>query len=422
MKKLFSLSYTQLILITLCLVILFSLFPRVWKLTELPPVIIDEPANIQDIQNLLSSGSFRPANFEWAYSQGTLVYYPTILLIHLGISDHFLALRLTSVILSLIALIPFFFLVKKHTSFFIALCTTILFSYSYYYLQFSRVGWTNIHMLTIGLFFLWFIQLIQEKNKWWAYIGAGICAGILLYTYRAGQIYLAVGGIVMIVRLFKDKVNAENKLLKIFLFICAFFIIASPWLSMILFHWNLYSTRTDAVSIFNAQLPYHGMRELKDILIYQIHTVVKTWILFFPHNNPGGIEAPRYLPLTYPAISYVLIPFFYAGFLLSLLNIKKTYPFFLIFFLSLILGQVLTVNPPNGSRGLLLLPIIYLFIGVALQKVYKRFYTIQYAWILLLLFSLGIATSDFLFYQNWMNWIRIQPVIYLYQGSFYGSN
>ncbi len=226
----------------------------------------------------------------------------------------------------------------------------------------------------------------------------------------------------MVIHLLKKKVKIEQKFLNVFLFLFAFLIISSPWLYMILFHWDLYSTRTEAVSIFNAQLPYQGMRELKNILIYQIHTVIKTWILFLPHNNPGGIEASRYLPLTYPAISYILIPFFYVGILLSLLNIKKTYPLFLIFFLSLILGQVLTVNPPNGSRGLLLLPIIYLFIGVALQKVYKKFYTIQYVWILIMLFSLGIAISDFLFYQNWMSWIIIQPGIYLYQGDFYGAN
>lgn len=420
MKKLFSFSHRELTILTLCTILLFSLFPRVWKLTEFPPIIIDEPANIRDIQNLLSSDSFHPADFEWAYSQGTLVYYPTILLIHLGISDHFLALRLTSVILSLIALIPFFFLIKKYTSFFIAVCTTILFSYSYYYLQFSRVGWTNIHMLTIGLFFLWFIELIQEKNKWWTYLGAGICAGILLYTYRAGQVYLVSGGIVVLIYLLKTRITIEQKFLRIFLFLFSFLIVSSPWIYTILFNFDTYNTRTNAVSIFNAPLPYHGMRELKDVFIYQISTVIKTWILFLPHNA-GGIEAPRYLPLTYPIISYPLIPFFYVGFLFSLFNIKKMYPFFLIFFLGIFFGQLLTVNPPNGSRGLLLLPIIYLFIGVTLQKIYRKFYTIHYAWILILLFSLGIATFSFLFYQSWMSWIKIQPEVYLYQGSFYDA-
>src|SRR3989344_111966 len=121
------------------LILIISLFPRLSGLTKYPNMIVDEAANLRDMNKLLSYDTFHPIDYEWGYGQATLVHYPVLLIARLGL-DEFFSLRLTSVILSLASLIPFFFIVKKYTNSIIASCGTLIFSFSYYYLQFSRVG------------------------------------------------------------------------------------------------------------------------------------------------------------------------------------------------------------------------------------------------------------------------------------------
>lgn len=178
-----------LVAIFLAFLLFLSLIPRLWNLTTYPPVIVDESANIRDIQKLQASNEFRPIDFEWGYGQATLVHYPPFFLVELGL-ENLLAVRLTSVILSILTLIPFFFVVKNYTNSTIAFCGTILFSFSYYYLQFSRVGWTNIHPIFLGLYLIWLVQEAIEKKSGLLFAVCGIIAGLLMYSYRSGQIYI----------------------------------------------------------------------------------------------------------------------------------------------------------------------------------------------------------------------------------------
>ena len=97
------------------IVILISIFPRLWELNKYPPVVVDEPAYLRDIDKMVQNNNFYPADFQWDGSQATFVYIPTIILNKLFISDSLLALRTSSVIAGLLALIPFFLLVKRNT-------------------------------------------------------------------------------------------------------------------------------------------------------------------------------------------------------------------------------------------------------------------------------------------------------------------
>src|SRR3990167_9224250 len=125
-------------LLLLFFVIIVSIFPRIWELNKYPPIIVDEPAYLRDVESMILNDNYYPANFQWDGSQATLVYLPTILLLKTIMPNPIMALRSVSVILSLLALIPLFFLVKNCTNDAIAFSSTIMFSYSYYFLQFSR--------------------------------------------------------------------------------------------------------------------------------------------------------------------------------------------------------------------------------------------------------------------------------------------
>lgn len=391
-------------------ILIISLPPRLWKLSELPPVIVDEPANLRDINKLLLFPQFRPTDFEWGYGQATLVHYPAVLLIKSGISDQFIALRLTSVFLSILGLIPFFLIVKRFSNILVAFCTTLIFSFSYYYLQFSRVGWTNIHSLILGLYFIFFIDSLTKSKKISLSLLSlsGILGGLLSYTYRAGELFILAGTALLLVKIFKSEKERRIHIVNLVIVILILVIISYPWLNKILSNWNLYNLRTSVVSIKNAERPYHGLNDNNNIMKYQIITTIKSWILLLPTNgNSGSIENPRYLPSGYPPISFLIIPLYWIGMLIAVKNWRETFSFLFILITALIAGQIMTSHPPNGSRGLIVLPVIYILIGHAFFYLQKRFSSVKYINLILIVFSIIVAILDFLFYQYWMTWVKV---------------
>src|SRR4030066_2271021 len=104
-------------LLLLFIVLVFAAIPRLWNLEKDPPLIVDEPANIRDIDLVLKNG-LGLTSFHWDFSKSQVVHIPVVLLIKLGMSDKFLALRYTSILISLFSLIPFFFIAKYFSNIF----------------------------------------------------------------------------------------------------------------------------------------------------------------------------------------------------------------------------------------------------------------------------------------------------------------
>lgn len=392
------------------LLIIISLFPRLWELTIYPPIIVDESAYLRDINKLINVGGFHPVAFQWDFSQATLLYYPTILLLNLlKTNNQLFALRLVSVIFSLLSLIPFFFIMKKHSNSLIAFCITLLFSYSYYYLQFSRVGWGVIYSTTLGLYLIWVLKLAVEKHSKLLFIISGILSALTLYTYRAGEIYIAAGIVLLCVELFfLSGFKTKEKLLNVLFFLIAFVAISFPWLNQIINNQAKYQLRERVVSILNTSYPYHNSFTQISVFLYQIAITLKSWILFLPVNgNAGNFENTRYLPLSYPPITPILIPLFLMGLILAIKNLRYAYTWLFILLFGLIFGQIMTIHPPNGARGLIVLPAIYFFIGLFLNLLYQKLKNFPFINLLIISFSIIVAIMDFIYYKYWMSWIKV---------------
>lgn len=391
----------------LWILIIAAFPPRIWNLSRYPQPIVDEAANIRQLSTLLFARGFFPAHFGWDGSQSTLFYYPTVALIRIfNIYDIFFALRLVSVIFSLAALIPFYFLVKRCTTPLIAFCTTLLFSYSYYYLQFSRVGWSAIYSLTIGLYLIWIVSTAIRKHSAFLYMAAGIVAGIGFYTYQMVDIYIIASLGIIGHEWVRSKDALQKKSAFLIVFVISFIFISLPWILQIISHLSTFTARAHAVSIFSISFPYHGVSNFFLVTLYQITITIASWVFLLPIRG-GGIENSRYLPEVIPVISPFLIPFFFIGIVQSFKAFKKMYVWFLLFGLGLF-GQVLTINPPNGARGLIMAPVLYMFVGQGIYFMYRQYPShterIQQS---IIIGALIIAFSDFLFYTQWMSWIRI---------------
>ena len=380
-------------------ILLFSLYPRLWNLKKGPPIIVDEPANLREIEKILETGNFNITAFHWDFSKTHLVYAPTLALSYtLGVQNSFLALRLTSVIFSLLALIPFFYLVRAQTNNEIAAISTLLFSFSYYYLQFSRVGWINIIFVTcFGLYLFWLLQIALKRFNPYLIALAGVLAGIIFYSYRGGIIYIIASAIYLFISLKLNKTSAKKTFFFLSLFGIVFLITTGPWILKISKNLDKYNLRSRVISIRNVNTPYHGFTKFADIYKYQVSTAFKSWILL----------NPRYLPLKVPPVNNLVRFTFWAGLVISFYKLKKNYHWNIVLFLGIVFGQILTVYPPNGARGLIMLPVIYLFSSLALFELYNKSDKSKVFLILVITASILMSYLDFKYYQYWVTWIPV---------------
>jgi 4-amino-4-deoxy-L-arabinose transferase-like glycosyltransferase len=400
LTKLFSSSY-----LILGIIIFFSIFPRIWNLTTKPPLIVDEPANIRDINLILQNG-LNITDFHWDYSKSRVVHLLPVLLIKSGITDKFLALRFSSVILSLASLVPFFLISKRITGKLVAFCTTILFSYSYYYLEFSRVGWTDVIMnifLGLSLFFILIKLKESSADKIILSVIGGLIAALIFYSYRSGIILL---GVALVFLLFKNKnVSFKVHIMKILIFITTFFLTSLPWINKISLYKEKYNLRLSVVSINNVVLPHDGLTTKQELITDQIEKTVGSWILLNRQVGLGN-ENPRYLPQNYPIVNVFIKIGFWLGLLIGLLNLKKTYPLYIIILMGMS-GQILTVDPPNGARGLIMIPVVYLFFSLGIYTLLKHLNKVKFASLALIVLTSIFSFADFEFYKYWMTWIKV---------------
>ena len=396
------------------LIIFISIFPRLWKLEQKPPIIVDEYANIRMIKSLLENRNFNPLEFHWDYSKTIFTYYPTILLIKLtGTGNDLFYLRLTSVIYSLLALIPFFLLTRRLTTNVTAFATTLLFANSYYFLQFSRVGWIDITFgVASGLFLILFLQKAFDRKEnlrlnW--VVASGITAGIIFHAYRGANVLFFLSYSYFIFLLFTNHISFKKSFMTFGLFFFTFLFISLPWLIKISKNLDKYNLRANVVYIKNARIPYHGLSLKRDIMKYQILTSVKSWI-FLEGVVGGSEETPRYLPETFPPLNIFVRISFWAGMIISILNyhyLKKTGFWLLIIITTIIFGQILTVHPPNGARGLIMLPSYYIIASIFFYKIHEVSGKSKVVLAGITLLSFIFSIQDFLFYQFWMEWIKV---------------
>jgi len=401
-------------IIFISLILFLSVFPRVWNLSEKPPIIVDEHANIRMLKEVIEKGEFDITKFHWDFSKTILSYYPTIFLFQiLGPRNHLLALRLTSVIFSLLALLPFYLIVKKLTDDKIAFITTLLFSYSYFFLQFSRVGWVDItSVITVGLYLFLFLNLglrsLTKRSNFWI-ATSGIISGLIFYAYRSGIIYITLSLFYLATSLYLKKVEFKRALKYLLIFISTFIITITPWVIKTSQNLDKYNLRARVVDIRNVNIPYHGLTDKKDIYKYQITTSVKSWLLLESIDG-GGSENPRYLPLKVPPLNILVRVSFWIGSLIIILNKKhfqKMYVWLLIILVTILLGQVLTVDPPNGARALIALPSYYIISSITFSQVYVKSHKNKFVLAALIFLAFFFSLYDLYTYQLWMEWIRV---------------
>lgn len=382
---------------------------RLFLLNSVPTNISgDEVTNLSNVYMIL----FNHKNYLLSFMgdgsvAGVIFYWPAILIKMLGLNNTIFALRLSFSIFSILSLIPFYLILRNKTNVLISFIFTALLSANYVFFNFSRTAWINMTSIFSGLFLILFIEKATKEKKNVYFLIAGIFAGLGFYGYHYGRILITP----VIIYLFITCATKGLRLKEfrgLIIFLLTTLIICLPFLSAI-FSDNEASIlrRPGATFAFSKEKILNSSSDVNKLFFHQFEYTFRGLIMFDKSVMNEGIENSRYLPFHTPPINPLIEILFFGGLLFAV--IKRKHLIWLLIMLSILIVEFTTDQPPNFSRGLFYIPLIYFFSAIFIYKLLmyaRNFPTIQknivVSYVLLIIAATAIFYYDAKIYFSWM--------------------
>jgi hypothetical protein len=346
---------------------LFSFTIRIYNLNSVPNDIAQDELQILVETEATKEGLWRDP-FSLCFDLGhscANMYVDAFFLRFFGEENSFLALRLPLALSTSIAVVLFFFVLKrKKISLPVNLCFSLLFSASYWFLNFSRSFWFNAHLIPLLLGIFLSLDFAFEKKKLWPFAIAGALSGVSLYGYHFARVMFLAISIFLIAKLIAN-LRKEKKFyfLGIILFAAATIYILWPQLEIIFRLPDQYFFRSQDVFISSMQVFWQNvLSTLNSIFLLQPPNFIE---LASRYNQ-------RFLPDFVPIINNFVGLFFIGGFLFTFLKRWSTYYFWIVIVLANVLISTLTEYPLNGARLVTLLPAMYVLAAQFMQSILSR--------------------------------------------------
>ncbi|HET6845372.1 MAG TPA: glycosyltransferase family 39 protein [Anaerolineales bacterium] len=357
----------------LALIVILSLAIRIYRLGTFPDTVLaDEADNVQTAARILLGHP--PANgffgLDWTQQPAFSAYKQALFLRWFGFTV--IALRLPSAVISALALIPFYLILRRQFSRISSLGATILLSTNVWYLNFSRSGWNCIdaafYMLSAMVFLLLALDWVQHSSRgkkwgWLFFCAAGVSCALGLYGYPAGRaitVALLAFFPLALAYLRHHRRAIAGGFAALFMVEAILF---APQAAYVAGHWQLFNGRTGTVAIINDPA-------------FRADPVGTMWQQLGRNlRGPwdGSVNrAPQYSPTGEPQLNRLAGALALAGMLLSIFsaclrNMPETWLWWLMLLTGWGTTQLLTVGTPNGARGIGYMPTLFYFVAAALD-------------------------------------------------------
>jgi len=361
-------------LVGLAALLIPLVFVRLWRLSEAPSNVTGDEATFLDhalrvlrgdvgFFSLLGDGSQPAASF----------YFIAGFIKTAGEADAVIGMRLSSVALSLLALLAFYLYVRRKVATVPALLALALLGTNYIFLNFSRSTWFNAGAVATGLFSFLFLEMAVEKRKWGFAALAGLFAAFTLYGYFGSKVFPLASGVYLGYLVLRGRLDWRTALAYGAVFATVMVLVFLPQFLYIRDHYDQYTMRMDATFIGNAQTPYAGHSDVLGIFWHQLTHTVRGFLLLDPAVGGEGVENARYGPIGEAMVDTTTRVLFFAAVAAILVwRRKEIAQPALAVLATLATAQMLAVLPPNLSRGLFFLFFMYLVIALLFDLVWSN--------------------------------------------------
>jgi 4-amino-4-deoxy-L-arabinose transferase-like glycosyltransferase len=276
-------------------------------------------------------------------------------------------LRMASVIFGTLSLVPFYFLVRflfrKQT----AVISTTLLAVSHWYVHFSRLGINYIQTPFFELLALYFLLRALRFGKGLDFVWSGLAVGFGLYTYYASRLVPLLILAFLAYRALSEKGFLRSNYRGMALMVAAAFFAFAPLSLHFIDHGGQFISRTRGVFIFNSHNldhfshAYHTRDPLRVLWIQTVHTLSAF--------NYQGDTSGQY-GFQEPILDFYTSAFSVLGLAYSLSQWRRWKHFFLNlwFWATIATGNILTVDAPASPRLVGVVPVLFIFAGLVLDK------------------------------------------------------
>ncbi len=381
-----AIKKTPLLRFLFLLILIIAVFFRLYKLDSIPPGLYpDEAINGNEALESLKNKDFKLLYPENNGREGVFLW---LLALSFALFDVSIwSLKIIPALFGILTVIGLYFLTKelfslntkyKPQAANIALLSSFFLSVSFWHVNFSRISFRAVLLPFTMVFSFFFLLrgfrkiLFQEKGgrKVCDFIVAGIFYGLGFYTYTSFRVSAALLFLVLFLflLLFKSKKLEKDFFQFTFYFILAVIITALPLGIHFIKNPQYFISRASQVFIFSQPEPLKAF--LESLVLH---------LAMFNFHGDGNLR--HNLPSSPQLLWPVGIPFL-IGFFISIKELISSiknkdwslavYPLFLLgwFFIMLSPGILTHEGLPHALRTIGVIPVAYIFAGLAIWQIY----------------------------------------------------
>ena len=293
------------------------------------------------------------------------------------------ALKFPSILFGTLTVLGVFLLVYElFQSYIAAIIGSYLIAFSYWAINFSRIGFRAIMVPFILTFAFYFLFKGLRTKKLHDFIIAGLIYGLGLHTYIAFRVSPLVLIVLFIALVITRKNFIKDYWKHTLVFAVAMFITSAPMLSdFFYFHPEHYESRTAAISVLNPEVNQgHILPIVAKTLGLSIQKYFAMGDLNIRHNYP---PYPLLNPLVGIAFLIGLIYIFSKFFHLIYIRFKNgvrdeklaIYVFFLVWFFTLLIPEFLAnEGNPYALRAIGTLPVVFIIAVIPFMWIANKYH------------------------------------------------
>ncbi len=348
-----------------------------------------------EVESLISVGWYHLPMMSFAWHAISMMLF----------GDTVFGLRMSSVIVGTLTLIPVYFLTRLLFNRTTALLATFLLAVSHPFFALNRLGinYTQTTLFEVATFYFLFRGL--HSRKWWDFVASGLFMGAGLYLYYASRLvpFIILGFLVLAGIANRRFLRAHWRGIAV-LWLAAILIFAPMGLYFIQQPWHFMS-RTSNVFVLGNQ----GWEDTPYPREGAVVTLLGQAGRVLPLFNYGGDMSGQY-GYKGAMLDFITATLFVLGMGYSFAHARHPRHCFLLvwFWATMIVGGMLTLPAPFMPRLAGMLPVLCIFAGVALERILE---VLQHAWgrgkgtkaVLGLLVAISLSVVAFLNYDTYFN-------------------
>ena len=354
--------------VALTALLVAMLLIRVVALGSVPDTLNpDEADNIEGAVRILHGAP--PDNgffgYDWTGEPAMSAYIFAGAIKLIGLSQF--GARLPTALFSVASLGVFYPLLRRQVAVLPALLATLLFGSQLWYLQMSRMAWTNEHvtLFTLGAAFALLSALRApgtRRGRLW-FVACGVCCALTLYGYPAARMLIPSLYVLLPFAILRDRRRWKDILAGYIAMGLITAVLFLPEAVYIAGHWTPFVLRFSVVSILNKPQFQAAPGQLL------AHQLTANFLGFWVgvYNN-----VPSHFPPGEPLLDPLTGALVAVGALLSVAARRfrvrfETWMWWSILLLGWFVSEVLTDVTPDGTRATSWMPALFIFAGFSLD-------------------------------------------------------